>query len=112
MRDIRHGPDRRADFLLASGTAELQRDPGGAIMQSIFGAVLTAGYAAAVTAAIAQSGQNVTDSIQNQLTKSFAGVREIAHQHPEYASQITAAAKKSFLQGVDDGHPVAAGQLS
>ena len=30
---------------MASGTADLQRDLGGAIMQSIFGALLTAGYA-------------------------------------------------------------------
>ena len=33
---------------MASGTADLQRDLGGAIMQSIFGALLTAGYAAAL----------------------------------------------------------------
>ena len=33
---------------MASGTADLQRDLGGAIMQSIFGALLTAGYASAV----------------------------------------------------------------
>jgi len=38
---------------MASGTADLQRDLGGAFMQSIFGALLTAGYAAAVHAAIA-----------------------------------------------------------
>jgi hypothetical protein len=31
---------------MASGTADLLRDLGGAIMQSIFGALLTAGYAA------------------------------------------------------------------
>ena len=30
---------------MASGTADLQRDLGGAIMQSTFGALLTAGYA-------------------------------------------------------------------
>ena len=36
---------------MASGTADLQRDLGGAIMQSIFGALLTAGYAAAASAA-------------------------------------------------------------
>jgi len=36
---------------MASGTADLQRDLGGAIMQSIFGALLTAGYAAAAAAA-------------------------------------------------------------
>ena len=38
---------------MASGTADLQRDLGGAFMQSIFGALLTAGYAAAVATALA-----------------------------------------------------------
>jgi DHA2 family multidrug resistance protein-like MFS transporter len=90
-------PVRRAG--MASGTADLQRDLGGAIMQSIFGALLTAGYAAAASAAIAGSGKDVTDSVQNQLTKSFAGAEEVAQQHPQYASQIIAAAKTSFLQG-------------
>jgi MFS transporter, DHA2 family, multidrug resistance protein len=33
------------------------------------------------------------------LTKSFAGAESIARQYPQYASQITAAAKESFLQG-------------
>ena len=35
---------------MASGTADLQRDLGGAIMNSIFGALLTAGYASAGSA--------------------------------------------------------------
>ena len=84
---------------MASGTADLQRDLGGAIMQSIFGALLTAGYAAAAGAAIAASGKNVSDNVQNQLTKSFAGAEQIAKEYPQYATQITAAAKTSFLQG-------------
>jgi MFS transporter, DHA2 family, multidrug resistance protein len=84
---------------MASGTADLQRDLGGAIMQSIMGALLTAGYAAAAGAAIAGSNQQITESVQSQLTKSFAGAESIAQQHPQYASQITAAAKTSFLQG-------------
>jgi hypothetical protein len=86
---------------MASGTADLQRDLGGAIMQSIFGALLTAGYAAAANAAIASapSSADITDSVQNQLTKSFAGAEAIAEQYPQYASQITSAAKTSFLQG-------------
>jgi hypothetical protein len=84
---------------MASGTADLQRDLGGAIMQSIMGALLTAGYAAAAGAAIAGSNQEITDSVQSQLTKSFAGAESIAQQDPQYASQITAAAKASFLQG-------------
>jgi MFS transporter, DHA2 family, multidrug resistance protein len=86
---------------MASGTADLQRDLGGAIMQSIFGALLTAGYAAAVGTAIATSPdqQQISTSVQSQLTKSFAGATETAQQYPQYASQITAAAKASFLQG-------------
>jgi MFS transporter, DHA2 family, multidrug resistance protein len=84
---------------MASGTADLQRDLGGAIMQSIFGALLTAGYAAAFSAAIAGSNDHVSDSVQSQLTKSFAGASQVAEQHPRYASQIIAAAKSSFLDG-------------
>jgi EmrB/QacA subfamily drug resistance transporter len=84
---------------MASGTADLQRDLGGAIMQSIFGALLTAGYAAAASSLIAQSGKHISDSVANQLTKSFDGAQAVAQQYPHYASQITAAAKTSFLQG-------------
>ena len=84
---------------MASGTADLQRDLGGAIMQSIFGALLTAGYASAASAAIAASDQDVSDSVQSQLTKSFAGAESIAQQYPQYADTITAAAKSSFLDG-------------
>jgi MFS transporter, DHA2 family, multidrug resistance protein len=88
---------------MASGTADLQRDLGGAIMQSILGALLTAGYAAAVTAAIATAPnkEQITDGVASQLTKSFAGAEAIAEQNPQYASQITAAAKSSFLDGAD-----------
>jgi EmrB/QacA subfamily drug resistance transporter len=85
---------------MASGTADLQRDLGGAIMQSIFGALLTAGYAAAATAALAGvNNPDLTASVQNQLTMSYAGAADIAAQYPQYAAQITAAAKQSFLDG-------------
>jgi EmrB/QacA subfamily drug resistance transporter len=90
-------PVRRAG--MASGTADLQRDLGGAIMQSIFGALLTAGYATAATAALASSNSHVTSSVENQLTKSFAGAAAIAKQYPHYATQITEAAKEAFLKG-------------
>jgi MFS transporter, DHA2 family, multidrug resistance protein len=84
---------------MASGTADLQRDLGGAVMQSIFGALLTAGYATAAGTAISGSGTNVTTSVQNQLTKSYNGAEAVAAQYPNYAAQITAAAKTAFLQG-------------
>jgi hypothetical protein len=86
---------------MASGTADLQRDLGGAIMQSILGAVLTAGYAAAVGAAVANSpnGDKVTNEVRTELTKSFSSAVDTAERYPEYKSQIVSAAKTSFLQG-------------
>ena len=85
---------------MASGTADLQRDLGGAIMQSIFGALLTAGYAAAAGAAVAASGNNVNNQVQTELTKSFSSAADTASRYPTSAQdQIIAAAKTAFLQG-------------
>jgi len=86
---------------MASGTADLQRDLGGAVMQSVFGALLTAGYASAVTTAIGASpdADDISASTQSALTKSFSSASAVAQQNPQYASQITAAAKESFLSG-------------
>jgi MFS transporter, DHA2 family, multidrug resistance protein len=92
-------PVKRAG--MASGTADLQRDLGGAIMQSILGAVLTAGYASATGAAIAAApnGDKITDEVQAELTKSFSSAVDTAQQYPQFESRIVAAAKSSFLQG-------------
>ena len=84
---------------MASGTADLQRDLGGAIMQSIFGALLTAGYASAAGQEIASSGTNVTTTVQNELTKSFASAADTAQQYPAQAAQIVSGAKTAFLHG-------------
>jgi MFS transporter, DHA2 family, multidrug resistance protein len=85
---------------MASGTADLQRDLGGAIMQSIFGALLTAGYAAAAGAAVAASGKNVNNTVQTELTKSFSSAADTAQRYPaSVQDQIVAAAKTSFLKG-------------
>jgi DHA2 family multidrug resistance protein-like MFS transporter len=85
---------------MASGTADLQRDLGGAIMQSIFGALLTAGYAAAASAAISASGKQVSSDVQSELTKSFSSAADTAQRYPpSIQDQIVAAAKTSFLQG-------------
>jgi len=94
-------PVRRAG--MASGTADLQRDLGGAIMQSIFGALLTAGYASAVAATITGSpnGDQISSSVENQLTKSFSSAADVAQQYPQYSSQIIAGARTSFLDGAD-----------
>ncbi|HYO17725.1 MAG TPA: MFS transporter [Dermatophilaceae bacterium] len=86
---------------MASGTADLQRDLGGALMQSIFGALLAAGYASAMTSAIGSSDQaaSVNQATQSELTKSFSSAAATAARYPQDASAITAAAKQSFLQG-------------
>ena len=92
-------PVKRAG--MASGTADLQRDLGGAIMQSILGALLTAGYASAASAAIAASGESakVSESVEGELTKSFSSAADLASQYPSHSEQIIAAAKASFLHG-------------
>jgi Na+/melibiose symporter-like transporter len=92
-------PVRRAG--MASATADLQRDLGGAVMQSVFGALLTAGYASAMAASIASApnAAKVTDATVAQLTKSYAGAETIAEQYPKYADQITEAARQAFLHG-------------
>jgi DHA2 family multidrug resistance protein-like MFS transporter len=72
-------------------------------MQSIFGALLTAGYATAVSAAIAvaPNADQITSSVLQQLTKSFSSAEAVAAQSSQYASAITAAARMSFLEGAE-----------
>ena len=94
---------------MASGTADLQRDLGGAIMQSILGALLAGGYATAMAAAVADSPdqEEITTTVQSELTKSFSSAEATAQQFPEYADQITAAAKTAFLDGADGAYVAA-----
>jgi len=94
-------PVKRAG--MASGTADLQRDLGGAVMQSIFGALLTAGYTKDFTELIGESPQasQVSGQVQEELTKSFSSAAVTAEQYPEYAKQIVGAARTSFLDGGD-----------
>jgi EmrB/QacA subfamily drug resistance transporter len=94
-------PVRRAG--MASATADLQRDLGGAIMQSILGALLTAGYATAFTKLIAgaPNGSSVSANVESQLTKSFASAANTAQQYPQYSKQIISAARTSFIDGAD-----------
>jgi hypothetical protein len=100
---------------MASATADLQRDLGGAIMQSILGALLTAGYAAAFGATIANAPsadrELITDSVVHQLEKSFAGAADTAQRYPRYAGQITAAAKSAFLSGDHSAYAAGIGAI-
>src|SRR6266550_1407694 len=85
---------------MASGTADLQRDLGGAIMQSIFGALLTAGYASAAGTLVTSSGHSVSSSTQAELTKTFSSAADLASRYPpSVQSQIVDGAKTAFLQG-------------
>ncbi|WP_344736185.1 MFS transporter [Microbacterium awajiense] len=88
---------------MASGTADLQRDLGGAVMQSLLGVLLTAGYASAFAKQISASSDasQISADVQTQLQKSFASAESVAAQYPQYADAITQAAKESFLQGQD-----------
>jgi hypothetical protein len=43
----------------------------------------------------------ISDSVQNQLTKSFSSAANVAEQYPQYAKQIVAAARTSFVDGAN-----------
>jgi hypothetical protein len=82
---------------MASGTADLQRDLGGALMTSILGSVLTAHYASAM--ADQSVSEEVSSATEAQLQLSFASAENIAATQPQDAEAIIAAAKSSFLDG-------------
>jgi hypothetical protein len=95
---------------MASGTADLQRDLGGSIMQSILGAILAAGYTAAVAGRIAASHAQLNEKVTTILERSFASAADFAKGQPQYANQIVAGAKASFLHGAHAAY--AAGALA
>ncbi len=88
---------------MASGTADLQRDLGGAVMQSVLGVLLTVGYGTAMVQAVAgnPAGARATDVVQAQLQKSFAGAQTVAEQFPQYRDVIVEGARSAFLQGAN-----------
>ena len=47
----------------------------------------------------APNRDDITSSVQAELTKSFSSAAATAEAYPQYASQIRAAARESFLQG-------------
>ena len=96
-------PVRKAG--MASGTADLQRDLGGAIMQSILGSLLAIGYTKSMTAAVSSApasvGASTTVETAQSLEKSFAGAMSVAEKYPQYASAISKDAATAFLAGAD-----------
>jgi len=93
---------------MASGTADLQRDLGGAIMTSIFGVLLTAGYSKAFSKLISGlptvQQEQISSDVIATLLKSFSSAADIAQAYPQYQTQIIEAAKISFLNGTDWAH--------
>jgi MFS transporter, DHA2 family, multidrug resistance protein len=85
---------------MASGTADLQRDLGGALFNSLFGALLAAGYAASITASLTAAGEtSIPPNVSNELEMSYAGAQAVAEEYPQYATEITEAAREAFLAG-------------
>lgn len=95
---------------MASGTADLQRDLGGSIMQAILGTLLTFGYATAFGSQISSSpaADEVSQTTQAALTTSYASAAGLAEQYPQYRDQIITAARDSFTDGANWAYVAAA----
>ena len=89
---------------MASGTADLQRDLGGAIMQSILGALLTAGYATAFTAAIAARagrGQGLRQRRRRSSRSPSPAPSRSRSSTRSTPTRSLRAPRQSFLDGAD-----------
>ena len=81
---------------MASGTADLQRDLGGALMQSIFGALLAMGYAAAMGAQVAASPESA------QVTgRDDQPARNVLCQRGDDCSAVSAVRDPDHSRGQD-----------
>ena len=95
-------PVRRAG--MGSATTDLQRDLGGAIMQSILGALLTMRYAAYFAEAFTKVPQQKMEALGNEaaaeIQNSFGGAADVAKALPQAdAAKLMDAAEKAFTQG-------------
>ncbi len=88
---------------MASGTADLQRDLGGAVMQSVMGVFLAAGYASALAGQISSAPesdqQEISSQAEVQVESSFSAAEVAAEKYPQYSEEILAAARESFVDG-------------
>jgi MFS transporter, DHA2 family, multidrug resistance protein len=95
-------PIRRAG--MGSATTDLQRDLGGAIMQSILGALLAVRYAHYFAEAFAglppDQMQKLGEDAAATIQSSFGGAEQVAALYPQaQADQIIAAARQAFTEG-------------
>lgn len=86
---------------MASGTSDLQRDLGGALMQAIVGAILASGFAHAFGRLITASPQasSIPAEVTAALQASYGSALHVAEQYPQYRDSILQAANESFVTG-------------
>lgn len=89
---------------MGSATNDLQRDLGGAIMQSVMGTLLVVRYAADIRSAFSGAPASEQDQLsqqaQAQMQSSFAGAESIAKNLPSSDSTaLVDAARVAFTEG-------------
>ena len=95
-------PERRAG--MGSATTDLQRDLGGAVMQSVLGALLTLRYshyfAEAFTSVPKDKMQALGEQAAAEISGSFGGAADVARSMPQAdAAKLMDAAAEAFTQG-------------
>lgn len=95
-------PERRAG--MGSATTDLQRDLGGAVMQSVLGALLTLRYsrffAEAFTEVPKDKMQALGDEAAAAIADSFGGAADVATTLPQAdAAKLMDAARQAFTEG-------------
>jgi DHA2 family multidrug resistance protein-like MFS transporter len=94
----------QAKLGMGSATNDLQRDLGGAIMQSVMGTLLVVRYANSLKESLAgipeEQRQQVTDQTVALMTSSFAGAEQVASTLPQaQAATLTQWAADAFARG-------------
>ncbi|MGI9197940.1 MAG: MFS transporter [Candidatus Nanopelagicales bacterium] len=94
------------DLGMGSATNDLQRDLGGAIMQSVMGSLLVVRYSKDITEAFNAAPANQQSSLSDQaitlMTQSFTGAQEVAQTVPaQYSTALLQAAKQAFTEGAN-----------
>ncbi len=100
------------DLGMGSATNDLQRDLGGAIMQSVMGTLLVVRYsrdiAAAFSAAPADEQSQLSDQAITLMTQSFTGAEEAAQSLPsQYSASLVEAARQAFTDGANVAYAAA-----
>ncbi len=94
------------DLGMGSATNDLQRDLGGAIMQSIMGTLLVIRYsqdiAEAFDTAPADEQSQLSDQAVSLMMQSFTGAQEAAQSLPaQYSASLIEAARQAFTDGAN-----------